>query len=84
MLERKLIFPNVLELNFQAGRVLGCNVYLVFDGREWILIDIGYQETVEEFVELIRQLDGVLIPVEVATLVCVFCLNPLFFYVCTS
>lgn len=57
MLERKPIFPNVLELNFQAGRVLGCNVYLVFDGTEWILIDIGYQETVDQFIELIRQLD---------------------------
>ena len=57
MLERRPIFPNVLELNFQAGRVLGCNVYLIFDGTEWILIDIGYQETVDEFVELIRQLD---------------------------
>jgi len=57
MLERKLIFPNVIELNFQAGHVIGCNVYLVFDGDEWILIDIGYEESVEEIVELVRELD---------------------------
>ncbi len=57
MLERKLIFPNVIELNFQAGHVICCNVYLVFDEDEWILIDIGYEESVEELVELIRELD---------------------------
>lgn len=57
MLRRKLIFPNVIELNMQAGHLIGCNVYLVFDRDEWTLIDIGYQDSVEEIVELIRQLD---------------------------
>ena len=57
MLERKTVFPNVIELNFQAGHVIGCNVYLVFDEDEWILIDIGYEESVEEIVELVRELD---------------------------
>ena len=57
MLTRKPIFPGVIELNFQAGEVLGCNVYLVYDGDEWVLIDIGYEETVDEFIEIIRQLD---------------------------
>jgi hydroxyacylglutathione hydrolase len=57
MLERKLIFPNVIELNFQAGHIIGCNVYLIFDQEQWLLIDIGYQESVEEIVELIRELD---------------------------
>ena len=57
MLERKPVFPNVIEVNFQAGQVLGCNVYLVYDADEWLLIDIGYEETVDEIVELIRQLD---------------------------
>lgn len=57
MLKRKPIFPNVIETNFQAGERLGCNVYLVFDANEWILIDIGYDDTVEEIVELIRQMD---------------------------
>lgn len=57
MLARKPIFPNVIEMNFQAGHVLGCNVYLVFDQGEWILIDIGFEETVDEIIELIRQMD---------------------------
>lgn len=57
MLTRKPIFPGIIELNFQAGEVLGCNVYLVYDGDEWILIDIGYEETVDDFIEIIRQID---------------------------
>lgn len=57
MLERKLIFPNVIELNFQAGHIIGCNVYLVFDGDDWLLMDIGYEESVEEIIELVRELD---------------------------
>ena len=57
MLERKPVFPNVIEMNYQAGQILGCNVYLVYDQSEWILIDIGYEDTVDEIVELIRQLD---------------------------
>jgi glyoxylase-like metal-dependent hydrolase (beta-lactamase superfamily II) len=57
MLARRPIFPNIIELNYQAGRILGCNVYLVFDQQEWVLIDIGFEENVEEIVELIRQLD---------------------------
>lgn len=55
--QRKPIFPHVIELNLQAGHLLGCNVYLVYDDNEWLLIDIGFDETVEEIVELIRQLD---------------------------
>jgi hydroxyacylglutathione hydrolase len=57
MLARKPIFPNVIEMNFQAGEVLGCCVYLVFDGSDWLLIDIGLEDSVEEIVELIRQID---------------------------
>lgn len=57
MLERKPVFPHVIEINHQAGERLGCNVYLVYDGPDWILIDIGFDETVDEIVEMIRQLD---------------------------
>ncbi len=57
MVERKPIFPHVIEMNHQAGERLGCNVYLVYDGPEWLLIDIGFDDTVDEIVELIRQLD---------------------------
>ncbi len=57
MQERRELFPHVIEMNYQARRRLGCSVYLVFDADEWILIDIGYEDTVEEIVELIRQMD---------------------------
>ena len=57
MLSRREVFPGVLEMNYQARRRLGCCVYLVFDGPEWALIDIGYQDTLEDIVGLIRQMD---------------------------
>jgi hydroxyacylglutathione hydrolase len=57
MLARRPVFPNVIEMNTQAGQRIGCNVYLVFHGAEWILIDIGYEDTVDEIIELIRQMD---------------------------
>jgi glyoxylase-like metal-dependent hydrolase (beta-lactamase superfamily II) len=57
MLERRAIFPGLIEMNHQAGWRIGCNVYLVYDDREWGLIDIGYSESVDEIVEMIRQMD---------------------------
>src|SRR6202165_2942932 len=57
MLQRKYLFPNVIEMNYQAGRRLGVNVYLIDGGSEFLLIDIGYLDTVDEIVELIRQMD---------------------------
>ena len=51
------IFPHVIEMNYQARRRLGCCVYLVFDGAEWVLIDIGYEDTLDDIVNLIRQMD---------------------------
>jgi len=57
MLRRRELFPHVIELNHQARRRLGCCVYLVFDGNEWALIDIGYEDTVEEIIDLVRQID---------------------------
>jgi len=57
MLERKPLFDNVIELSFQAGVLFGCNIYLIFDSGEWMLVDIGYEESVPELVELIRQMD---------------------------
>jgi glyoxylase-like metal-dependent hydrolase (beta-lactamase superfamily II) len=57
MLERRPLFPGVIEMNHQAGWRIGCNVYLVYDDRNWALIDIGFEENVDEIVELIRQLD---------------------------
>ena len=57
MLARRPVFPGVIEMNHQAGWRIGCNVYLVHDDRDWILVDIGYEESVDEIVEMIRQLD---------------------------
>jgi hydroxyacylglutathione hydrolase len=57
MLERRPVFPGVIEMNYQAGWRIGCNVYLIYDDRDWALIDIGYEESVEEIVEMIRQMD---------------------------
>src|SRR5438094_9461288 len=57
MLQRKYLFPHVIEMNYQAGRRLGGNVYLIDGGSEFLLIDIGYLDIVAEIVHLIRQID---------------------------
>src|SRR5437764_13073751 len=57
MLQRKYLFPHVIEMNYQAGRRLGVNVYLIDGGSEWALIDVGYEETVPEVIDLIRDMD---------------------------
>jgi hydroxyacylglutathione hydrolase len=57
MLPRKYLFPHVIEMNYQAGRRLGVNVYLLDGGSEFALIDIGYLDTVDDIIELIRQMD---------------------------
>lgn len=57
MLARRELFPNVIELNFQARRRFGCCVYLVFSQEEWALVDIGYEDSVAEIIDLIRDMD---------------------------
>src|SRR5580704_6540334 len=57
MLPRKYLFPHVIEMNYQAGRRLGVNVYLIDGGSEFLLVDIGFLDTVDEIVELIRRMD---------------------------
>src|SRR3954466_11367575 len=57
MLQRRYLFPNVIEMNYQAGRRLGVNVYLIDGGGDWLLIGIGYQGGGPEIIELIRQMD---------------------------
>lgn len=57
MRKRKYLFPHVIEMNYQAGHRLGVNCYLIDGGSEFILIDIGYLETVDEIVDLIRRMD---------------------------
>ena len=48
MLARRPVFPGVIEMNHQAGWRIGCNVYLVYDDGDWVLVDIGYDESVDE------------------------------------
>src|SRR5205823_2353417 len=57
MLQRRYLFPHVIEMNYQAGRRLGVNVYLIDGGSEFALIDVGYLDAVDEIVELIRRMD---------------------------
>jgi hydroxyacylglutathione hydrolase len=57
MLARKYLFPHVIEMNYQAGRRLGVNVYLIDGGSEFLLIDIGYLDSTEEVIDLIRRMD---------------------------
>ena len=57
MLERRELFPHVIEINHQARRRFGCSVYLVYSGSQWCLIDIGYEDTADEIIEMIRQMD---------------------------
>ena len=57
MIQPKPIFPNVVEVNHQLGHVLGCNVYIIYSNGEWVMIDIGYEDVVDEIVDLIRDMD---------------------------
>ncbi|HID21565.1 MAG TPA: MBL fold metallo-hydrolase [Planctomycetaceae bacterium] len=60
MLTRNELFPHIIEMNYQARRRLGCCVYLIYDGPDWMLIDIGYEDTVGEIVDMIRRMDFLL------------------------
>lgn len=57
MLPRREVFPHVIEMNYQARQRLGCSVYLVHDAGDWMLIDIGFEDTVDQIIDLIRQMD---------------------------
>lgn len=56
-LQRKYLFPNVIELNLQAAQSFGVNIYLIDGGTEWALIDVGQNDTLDDVIELIRKLD---------------------------
>jgi glyoxylase-like metal-dependent hydrolase (beta-lactamase superfamily II) len=58
MLQRNPLFPHVIELNHQARQRITCSVYLIYDDQNnWALLDIGFEDAVDEVLELIRQLD---------------------------
>jgi hydroxyacylglutathione hydrolase len=55
--ERNYLFPHVIELNLQMGRPLGVNIYLIDGGSEFVLLDIGLSENLDDIIETIRKLD---------------------------
>ncbi|HEV3120707.1 MAG TPA: MBL fold metallo-hydrolase [Isosphaeraceae bacterium] len=57
MLERHYLFPGVIEMNVQARKRLGVNIYLIDGGTEYALIDVGFLDELGEVLELIRQMD---------------------------
>ena len=57
MLERQYVFPGVIEMNVQARRRLGVNIYLIDGGSEYALIDVGFLDELGEVLELIRQMN---------------------------
>ncbi|MEO6810235.1 MAG: MBL fold metallo-hydrolase [Isosphaeraceae bacterium] len=56
MVERQYIFPGVIEMNVQAQRRLGVNIYLIDGGSEYALIDVGFLDELAEVLELIRRM----------------------------
>lgn len=57
MHNRKYLLPNIIELNLQAGKPLGVNIYLIDGGTEYLLVDIGLDDTLNEVIDLIREMD---------------------------
>jgi glyoxylase-like metal-dependent hydrolase (beta-lactamase superfamily II) len=57
MIERRFVFPGVLEMNYQSRRRMGVNVYLVDGGSEFALIDVGFLDELPDVLELIRQMN---------------------------
>jgi glyoxylase-like metal-dependent hydrolase (beta-lactamase superfamily II) len=44
-------------LNYQAGRKLGVNVYLIDGGDQFAIMDIGYEDSVADVVDIVRKMD---------------------------
>ena len=57
MVERYYVFPGVIEMNVQARRRLGVNIYLIDGGSEYALIDVGFLDELSDVLELIRQMN---------------------------
>ena len=54
---RRYLVPHVIELNLQAGRPFGVNVYLIDGGTEYVLVDVGLSATLSDIIDLVRGLD---------------------------
>jgi hydroxyacylglutathione hydrolase len=57
MIQRRYVFPGVLEMNYQSQRRLGVNIYLIDGGTEFALIDVGFLDELPDVLELIRQMN---------------------------
>ncbi len=57
MLKRRYLFPGVIEMNLQARRLMGANVYLIDGGDEYLLIDVGFLDELPGMLELVRQMN---------------------------
>ena len=57
MLDRVYVFPGVIEMNVQARRRLGVNIYLIDGGSEYVLIDVGLLDDLTDVLEMIRQMN---------------------------
>lgn len=57
MIERRYIFPGVIEMNVQARRRLGVNIYLIDGGSEFAIIDVGFLDELGDVLELVRQMN---------------------------
>jgi hydroxyacylglutathione hydrolase len=57
MIQRRYVFPGVLEMNYQSQRRMGVNIYLIDGGTEFALVDVGFLDELADVLELIRQLD---------------------------
>jgi hydroxyacylglutathione hydrolase len=57
MMRRRYMFPGVLEMNHQAQRRMGVNIYLIDGGSEYALIDVGFLDELAGVLELIRKMN---------------------------
>jgi glyoxylase-like metal-dependent hydrolase (beta-lactamase superfamily II) len=57
MIQRRYVFPGVLEMNYQSRRRLGVNIYLIDGGSEFALVDVGFLAELPDVLELIRQMN---------------------------
>src|ERR1700759_2372001 len=60
MVERRYIFPGVIELNVQARRRLGVNIYLIDGGTEDALIDAGFLDELPDVLARIPPMNFIL------------------------
>jgi glyoxylase-like metal-dependent hydrolase (beta-lactamase superfamily II) len=56
MIERNYLFPGVIEMNYQARRRMGVNIYLIDGGTEYALMDVGFLDELNDVLELTRQM----------------------------